>query len=78
MWYVYILKCKGGSLYTGATTDIKRRFHEHKNCRGGAYTRGHKPTSIVYSERCRTRSRALKREAAIKRLSRVGKLELIK
>lgn len=76
MYTVYILECKDRSLYTGITTDIKRRFAEHKAGKGGRYTASHKVKKIVYTEICENRSGASKREATIKKLSRVQKLEL--
>ncbi len=76
MYFVYILKCKDGSLYTGITTDVKRRFLEHKNGRGGAYTRAKKALKIIYTEEHADRSSASKREAAIKKLPRAKKLIL--
>jgi putative endonuclease len=75
---VYVLKCVDGSLYTGITTDVKRRFKEHQAGIGSSYTRAHKPKKIVYTEKAKTRSAALKREAEIKRLGRAEKLVLIK
>ena len=77
MWYVYILKCKDGRLYTGITTDIKRRFNEHKN-RGAKFTSYNPPSKIVYTETHPSRSRATKREYAIKQFSRTDKLNLIR
>ena len=76
IWYVYILRCKGSTLYTGITTDLKRRFQEHRS-KGARYTRYNPPVKIVYSERCETRSEATKRECAIKRWNRAKKLELV-
>jgi putative endonuclease len=76
MYFVYILKCKDGSLYTGITTNVKRRFLEHKAGKGGAYTRSHLPVKVVYTERKRNRSSASKRESEIKNLSRSKKLLL--
>jgi putative endonuclease len=76
-WYVYILECKNKALYTGITTDLKRRFAEHRSGRGARYTRANVPRKVVYRETCKTRSRALKREAAIKKLPRAKKLELM-
>jgi putative endonuclease len=73
---VYILKCVDGSLYTGITTDIKRRFNEHKMGKGGHYTRSHPPKKLLHVESQPSRGAALKREAAIKRLSRAQKLAL--
>jgi putative endonuclease len=78
MWYVYILRCKDGTLYTGVTTNVARRFLEHANGKVGAkYTRARKPESIVYTAPCKDRSTALKEEARIKRLSRTEKQALI-
>lgn len=77
MWFVYILKCEDGSLYTGITNDLERRFLEHKIGKGGRYTRSHKPQKIVYTEKLITKSKALKREAQIKSLRREEKLHLI-
>ena len=77
--FVYILECSDKTLYTGWTNDIERRVREHNNGKGGAkYTRGRRPVRLVYCETCPTISDALKREAAIKRLSRAQKLMLIK
>ncbi|MEK7138261.1 MAG: GIY-YIG nuclease family protein [Patescibacteria group bacterium] len=78
MYFVYIIKCADGSLYCGITTDMKRRFGEHQRGKGGNYTRSHKVIRIVYAEKCKDRSSALKREVTIKRLSRTEKLRLIK
>ena len=77
-YFVYILQCQDGSLYTGITTDVARRFESHKAGKGGNYTRSHKAVRIAYIQSIGTRSDALKREACIKRLSRVEKLELIR
>lgn len=76
MYYVYILQCEDGSLYTGITTDVARRFKEHRAGTGGHYTRAHKPKKILYQESVTTRSGALKREAEIKRWPRARKLRL--
>lgn len=78
MYFVYLIQCEGGSIYTGITTDVKRRFKEHQNKMGGHYTRARKAEKILYTEECQTRSEALKREAEIKKLPRNKKLELIK
>ena len=77
MYSVYILLCVDGTLYAGITTDVARRFAEHKSGKGGHYTRAHKPKRMVYTEEAEDRSQASKREAAIKRLSRSEKLRLI-
>lgn len=77
-WYVYIIKASDGSLYTGVTTDVERRFSEHCSPdKGARYFRGRKPLEVVYTESHPDRSSAQRREAAIKNLSRDHKLELI-
>ncbi len=78
MYFVYLLKCKDGSIYTGITTSLERRFNEHKNGKGGHYTSSRKVIEMVYNERVRDRSEALKREAQIKRWQREEKLNLIR
>lgn len=77
MWYVYILLCKDGSLYTGITNNLKKRFLDHQNGKGGNYTRSHKPVKIIYSEQLKTRSDALKREFEIKSWDRTRKIKLL-
>ena len=78
MYFVYILQCGDGTLYTGITTDLKRRLAEHKKGTGGSYTRAHGAQRMVYSERARNRSKGQVREAEIKGLTRKEKLALIK
>lgn len=77
MYFVYLLECKNKSIYTGITTDVARRFSEHKNGIGGHYTRSQKPVRVVYTEEYPDRSSALKREAHIKGWTRQKKLDLI-
>ncbi len=77
MYFVYVLECGDRSLYTGITTDLKRRFAEHQQGDGGHYTRARGAKKIVYTEKQPNRSSALKREAAIKRMSRAQKVALI-
>jgi len=77
MWHAYIIKCSDSSLYTGVINDMPKRIKRHNQRRGGAYTRIRTPVSLVYSEECTTKSRALKREAAIKDLPIEKKLALI-
>ena len=77
MYFVYILECKDKSLYTGITTELARRFAEHKTGEGGHYTRAHGAVKILYSEKHKNRSRASKREAEIKSWPRAQKIELI-
>ena len=76
--WVYIARCSDGSLYTGMATDVDRRIGEHNDGKGAKYTRSRRPVEEVYREECASKSAALKREAAIKRLSRAEKLNLIK
>ncbi|MBF0408469.1 MAG: GIY-YIG nuclease family protein [Candidatus Riflebacteria bacterium] len=76
-WTVYIIECLDGTYYTGITCDLKRRFQEHTAGSAAKYTRSHKPARIVYSEIAACRSEALKREIAIKKLSREKKEKLI-
>ena len=78
MHYVYILKCRDGSLYTGYTNDLARRVRAHNEGKSGAkYTRSRRPVALEYSERFKTPGKALSREAAIKRLTRGQKLALL-
>ncbi len=77
MAVVYILQCADGTLYTGWTTDLERRLRAHNSGQGARYTRGRRPVSVAYREEQPTRSTAQKREAAIRRLSRAGKIKLI-
>ena len=78
MWYLYILRCKDDSLYTGITTDVEKRLEAHRAGKGAKYTRGRGPLELVYWEECGDHSDALRREAEIKRLPREEKLKLIK
>lgn len=76
-WYVYILCCADKSLYTGVATDLAARVSKHNAGKAAKYTRGRLPVQLVYQEFAHGRSRALKREHTIKRLSRAAKLRLI-
>jgi putative endonuclease len=76
-WYVYVLECGDGTLYTGVTTNLDRRFEEHKNGIGSKYTKSKKAKKIIYFENCSSRSEAGKRETAIKHMTRKEKLSLI-
>ena len=76
-WFVYILRCSDGTLYTGMTDDVPRRVEVHNSGKGAKYTRGRTPVEAVYREECGSYSAALKREAAIKKLNRQTKMELI-
>ena len=77
MNYTYILQCSDGTYYTGLTTDIEKRLHTHNEGEGAKYTRSRLPVTLVYHELCADKSAALKRERAIKILSREQKLALI-
>ena len=78
MYVVYILLCVDRTLYAGITTDVARRFREHKKGIGGHYTRAHKVLRIVYTENAQDRSHASRREHAIKQLTKAEKLKLIR
>ncbi|MEX0917872.1 MAG: GIY-YIG nuclease family protein [Candidatus Paceibacterota bacterium] len=77
MYYVYILECADKTLYTGITTDIAKRLAAHKAGTASRYTRAHGAKRIRYQEECQDRGSALRREAAIKKLSRIQKSALI-
>lgn len=77
MTYTYIVKCKDDSLYTGYTTDIKNRINNHNSGKGAKYTKGRRPVELVYFETFESKSEALKREIAIKKLPRSKKEQLI-
>ena len=76
-WYLYILRCKDNTLYTGITTDVEKRFEAHNSGKGAKYTRGRGPLELVYREECGDHSAALKRELEIKALQREEKMKLI-
>lgn len=77
MYYVYLLECGDGSIYTGIATDVERRFQEHVRGRASRYTRARKALRILYAEEHPNRSSASKREAQIKKWSREEKLALL-
>ena len=79
MWYLYLIRCANGHLYTGITTDVARRFNEHQSSspKAAKYLRGKGPLTLMYQEQVGTRSDALRREIAVKKLSRAQKLALI-
>ena len=76
-WSVYMILADDGSLYTGVTTDLDRRFAEHQSGRGAKYFRGRQPLEVVYRETGHTRSSACVRESAIKKMPRADKSGLI-
>lgn len=78
MFYTYIVECSDGTYYTGYTTDLEKRICAHNQKRGAKYTRSRTPVKLVYQETSGTKSLAMQREAAIKRLSRKEKEKLIR
>ena len=76
-WFVYMLRCADGSLYTGISTDVKRRVVQHNAGTGGAYTRSHRPVELVWAAKAATESAARKREAMMKKWPRDKKCGLI-
>lgn len=78
MWYVYIVKCRDGSFYTGITTDVERRLKEHnETSKGAKYTKARRPVSLVFQEEAADKSVAAKREYQIKQMKRQAKEALI-
>jgi UV DNA damage endonuclease len=77
-WFVYLLRCKDGSLYTGIAKDVSRRCEQHNAGTASRYTRSRLPVNVAYQESHVTQSLALKREAAIKTMSRQEKEALIR
>jgi putative endonuclease len=77
MWFVYIVKCKNGDLYTGITDNLQRRLREHKSGKGGHFTKSFGAEKFLYSEQCLDKPSALEREAQIKGWTRRKKLALI-
>lgn len=74
--WVYMVECRDGTLYTGWTTDLAKRVAAHSAGRGAKYTRSRTPVRLVYAEACADKNAALRREAAIKKLTRAQKLAL--
>ena len=77
MWHVYIARCADETLYTGITNDLKKRLESHNCGKASKYTRVRRPLEFIHVENFRSRAKASAREAAIKKLSRQKKLELI-
>ena len=76
-YFVYLVKCSDGSYYCGYTNDVDKRVSEHNNSyKGAKYTRGRRPVNLAYVEEVDTRSAAMKREHAIKRMSHANKAKL--
>ncbi len=78
MNYTYIVKCSDGTFYTGWTNDLTRRMEAHNQGRGAKYTKARRLVTLIYYETFETKEEAMKREYAIKRLSRKEKEELIR
>lgn len=76
-WFLYLVECRDGSLYTGITNDLERRVREHNDGSASRYTRSRRPVRLRYSERCENRSAALMRELAVRLLSPKEKWALI-
>ncbi len=76
-WYLYVLKCNDGTLYTGITNNIERRTDQHNRGAASRYTRARLPVQVIYRERCRSRSSALRKEYALKQLSKDAKVAYI-
>jgi predicted GIY-YIG superfamily endonuclease len=77
-WLLYVLKCRDDTLYTGITLDVSRRVQQHNSGTASRYTRSRLPVRLIFSEPCRSRSQALKKEYAMKRLSRKKKEEYLR
>jgi putative endonuclease len=77
VWFVYVVRCRDDTLYTGISRDVAARVSKHNQGKGARYTRGRAPVALVHSERKSSHTAALRREAAIKSLSRQEKLALI-
>jgi len=76
-WWIYILRCGDGTLYTGITTDVEHRLSMHRSGKGAKYTKGRGPLELVYSKVCGDHSQALKEELRIKGLTRAEKEQLV-
>lgn len=76
-WFVYVVRCRDGTLYTGISRDLGARLAKHNQGKGARYTRGRGPVALVHSECCSGQAEALRREAAIKALPRPQKLLLV-
>ncbi|OGE00876.1 hypothetical protein A3J17_02945 [Candidatus Curtissbacteria bacterium RIFCSPLOWO2_02_FULL_40_11] len=77
MWFVYLLLCSDKSFYTGVSNNPQKRFLDHKNGKGGRYTRSHKPVKLIFQEQHSGKKQALKRERQIKGWSRAKKIKIL-
>ena len=76
-WFVYMILCSDASLYTGITTDVSRRYHQHAHAKGAKYFRGRQPVSLLYVEKGHDRSSASRREMSIKQMNKKDKMSLL-
>jgi predicted GIY-YIG superfamily endonuclease len=76
-WFVYVVRCRDGTLYTGISRDVRARLRKHNQGKGARYTRGRGPVALLHSEKLSSQGAALRREAAIKALPRRDKLMLV-
>lgn len=76
-WFVYLIRCGDGTLYCGIALDVEARLKQHQEGKGAKYTRGRGPLVLVYREACGTKAEALRRERAVKALSRDRKVALL-
>jgi putative endonuclease len=76
-WFVYVVRCRDGTLYTGISRDVDARLAKHNQGKGARYTRGRGPVALVHKERTSSQTAALRREAAIKALPRREKLAIV-
>jgi putative endonuclease len=77
-WFVYMVECSDGSLYTGITNDVEKRLAAHNAGKGAKYTKGRGPVILKYLEKLSSKGKALKREIEIKKMSREEKQKLSK
>jgi putative endonuclease len=77
-WFIYVVRCRGGSLYCGASTDVEKRVACHNSGKGAKYTKAHRPVVLVWQQKCKDKSDALKREYAFKQLTKKQKEMSIK
>jgi len=76
-WFLYIIRCRGGQLYTGISTDVKRRFAEHGSGKGAKYLRGKEPLLLLFQQSIGSHSQALKAEAKVKKMPKQAKEDII-
>jgi len=76
-WFVYVVRCRDGTFYTGVSRDVEARVAKHNQGKGARYTRGRRPVALIHQERKSSQGAALRREAAIKALPRRRKIELM-